>query len=97
MQDTTSSQDPSCYERTTFQTDDTNACTSAATCDRAEGICLNCAVSMADSSINQHLDDFLTLWLEHWTLNQENPVSNPLATVSKHGQLFSLQFTRVYN
>ena len=60
VQETTSLQGPSRCERTTIQTDDTDACASAATCDRAEVICPNCALSVAASSINQHLDDCLT-------------------------------------
>ena len=59
VQETTSLQGPS-RERTTLQTDDTDACANTATCDRAEVICPNCALSVAASSINQHLDDCLT-------------------------------------
>ena len=31
----------------------------------------------------------VALWLEHRTLDQDNPGSNPLAAVSKLGQLYT--------
>ena len=37
----------------------------------------------------------MVLWLEHRTLNRENPGSDPLAVVSKRGQFRSLQIASV--